>query len=101
MAARRTANRDRAPVSDQRARLDIEVHDTLRRLIVTMPGSKYAMEFAQLNDRLGLVSGFGPDDKTAKISSREFAALAEKAAKHKAQELGWSAKRRNRFRGHG
>jgi hypothetical protein len=95
MAARRTSNRDRAAVPDQRAlgRLNIEVRETLRRLIVTMPGTRYAMEFAQTDGRLGLVSGFGRDDTKATITSRQFAALAEKAANEKARELGWSAKR--------
>jgi hypothetical protein len=70
MAARRTANRDRATVSDQRAlaRRNIEVRETLRRLIVTMPGTRYAMEFAQTDGRLGLLSGFGHDDKKAPIT---------------------------------
>jgi hypothetical protein len=70
MAARRTANRDRATVSDQRAlaRRNIEVRETLRRLIVTMPGTRYAMEFAQTDVRLGLLSGFGHDDKKAPIT---------------------------------
>lgn len=95
MAARRAVSLDRAAVPDQRAltRLNIEVRETLRRLIVTMPGTRYAMEFAQTNGRLGLVSGFGHDDKEAPITSRQFAALAEKAAKDKATELGWSAQR--------
>jgi hypothetical protein len=53
-----------------------------------MPGTRYAMEFAH-----GLVSGFGRDDEKASITSRQFAALAEKAAKDKARELGWSAQR--------
>ena len=67
MAARRAASRDRAVVSDQRAlaRLNIEVRETLRRLIVTMPGTQYAMEFAQTEGRLGLVSGFGHEDRKA------------------------------------
>jgi hypothetical protein len=74
-------------------KLEIEVRKTLRRLIVRMPGTHYAMEFAQTDDRLGLVSGFGQDDAKAPITSRQFAALAEKAAKEKALELGWSAPR--------
>jgi hypothetical protein len=74
-------------------KLEIEVRETLRRLIVTMPGTRYAMEFAQTDGRLGLVSGFGYDDAKAPITSRQFAALAEKAAKEKAFELGWSARR--------
>ena len=99
MATRRTLSRDRSVVSDQRAlrskqrKLEIEVRETLRRLIVTMPGTGYAMEFAQTDGRLGLVSGFGHDDKTAPVTSRQFAALAENAAKDKARELGWSAQR--------
>jgi hypothetical protein len=57
MAARRAANRDRASVSDQRAlaRLDVEVHETLRRLIVTMPGTRYAMEFAETDGALAMM----------------------------------------------
>ena len=53
MATRRTLSRDRSVVSDQRAlrskqrKLEIEVRETLRRLIVTMPGTGYSMEFAQ------------------------------------------------------
>ena len=95
MAARRAASRDRADVPDQRAlaRLNVEVRETLRWLIVTMPGTGYAMEFAQTDGRLELVSGFGRDDTRAAITSRQFAALAEKAANEKARELGWSAKR--------
>ena len=99
MATRRTLSRDRSVVPDQRAlrskqrKLEIEVRETLRRLIVTMPGTRYAMEFAQTDGRLGLVSGFGHDDKTAPLTSRQFAALAENAAKDKARELGWSAQR--------
>src|SRR5215213_4708402 len=63
MAPRHAANRDQSSLSDQRAqqigrcKLEIEVRETLRRLIVTMPGTRYAMEFAQIEDRLGLVSG--------------------------------------------
>lgn len=51
MATRRAPSRDRSPVSDQRAlksgqrQLEIEVRETLRRLIVTMPGTRYAMEW--------------------------------------------------------
>ena len=104
MATRRTFSRDRSVVSDQRAlrskqrKLEIEVRETLRRLIVTMPGTEYAMEFAQTERTLGLVSGFGHDDRKAPITSRQFAALAENAAKDKARELGWSAHRGVRSR---
>jgi hypothetical protein len=37
------------------------------------------------------VSGFGHDDEKAPITTRQFASLAEKAAKEKASELGWFA----------
>ena len=94
MATRRPARRDRAALSHQRAldwrKLEIEVHAILRRLIVRMPGTNYVMEFAPVNDRLGVVSGFGPDDTRAQITCLDFATLAEKAAKEKARELGWS-----------
>jgi hypothetical protein len=74
-------------------KIEIEVRADLRRLLVTMPGSHYVMEFAQIANRLGLVSGFGPDDKKARVTSCQFAALAEKAAKDKASKLGWSTQR--------
>jgi hypothetical protein len=97
MATRRPTHRDRDSVSDQRAlkssQLEIEVRETLRRLLVTMPGTRYGMEFGDVNGRLALLSGFGPNDKSAPITAREFAALAERAAKKKALELGWSARR--------
>src|SRR5262245_32007284 len=94
MATRRSAHRHRTPLSRKRAldwrELEIEVQALLRRLTVRMPGTSYAMEFAPINDRLGILSGFGPDDINAQISSAEFAALAEKAAREKVQDLGWS-----------
>ena len=98
MATRRPTHRDRDSVSDQRAlkssRLQIEVRETLRRLLVTMPGTRYGMEFGDVNGRLALLSGFGPNDKSAPITAREFAALAERAAKKlEALELGSSARR--------
>ena len=71
-------------------KLEIEVREALRRLVVTMPGTRYGMEFADSNGRLGLMSGFGRDDKKAPITAREFAVLAERAAREKALELGWS-----------
>jgi hypothetical protein len=71
-------------------KIEIEVRETLRRLIVRTPGTAYAMEFAQTGGRLGLVSGFGHDDAKAAITSQQFAVLAEQAAKEKAHELGWS-----------
>ena len=74
-------------------KLEVEVRETLRRLIVRMPGTGYAMEFAQTGGRLGLVSGFGHDDAKAPITSSQFAALAEKAAREKALELGWPTQR--------
>ena len=74
-------------------KVEIEVRADLRRLLVTMPGSRYVMEFAQIDNRLGLMSGFGPDDKKARVTSCQFAALAEKAALDKANELGWSTQR--------
>jgi hypothetical protein len=98
MATRRAPNRDRSPVSDQRAlksgqrQLEIEVRETLRRLI----GHPLRYGVAQTDSRLGLVSGFGHDDEKAPITTRQFASLAEKAAKEKASELGWFAPRGGR-----
>ena len=94
MAAWRATDRDRDPLSDQRplaSKLQIVVRENLRRICVTMPGTHYGMEFADANGRLGLLSGFGPNDKSAPITTREFAILAEGAAKRKALELGWCA----------
>src|SRR6476469_8396157 len=71
-------------------KLQIEVREALRRLVVTMPGTRYSMEFADNNGRLGLMSGFGQNDKRDSLTAREFAGLAEKAARQKALELGWS-----------
>jgi hypothetical protein len=59
-------------------------------LKLTMPGTRYSMEFADNNGRLGLMSGFGQNDKRVSLTAREFAVLAEKAAREKALELGWS-----------
>jgi hypothetical protein len=69
--------------------LQIEVQEALRRILVTMPGTTYRMEFASINGGLGLVSGFGRNDPKAPITSYEFAVLAKSAAIEKAQELGW------------
>jgi hypothetical protein len=71
-------------------KLQIEVREALRRLLVTMPGTRYSMEFVDSNGRLGLMSGFGQDDKGVPLTAREFAGHAEKAAREKALELGWS-----------
>ena len=62
-------------------KLQIEVREALHRLVVTMPGTRYSMEFADNNGRL---------DKRVSLTAREFAVLAEKAAREKALELGWS-----------
>jgi hypothetical protein len=61
-------------------KLQIEVREAVRRLVVTMPGTRYSMEFADNNGRLGLMSGFGQNDKRVSLTAREFAVLAEKAA---------------------
>jgi hypothetical protein len=71
-------------------KLQIEVREAVRRLVVTMPGTRYSMEFADNNGRLGLMSGFGQNDKRVSLTACEFAVLAEKAAREKALELGWS-----------
>jgi hypothetical protein len=71
-------------------KLQIEVREAVRRLVVTMPGTRYSMEFVDNNGRLGLMSGFGQNDKRVSLTAREFAVLAEKAAREKTLELGWS-----------
>lgn len=91
MPTHRTGKRLQAAVMTPK--LEVEVRETLRRLIVSMPGTRYAMEFAQIGGRLGLVSGFGPDDAKAPLTFHQFAPFAEKSAKEKALELGWSTQR--------
>ena len=38
---------------------------------------------------LCFLSGFGPDDRKARITSQEFTVMAKAAATEKARELGW------------
>jgi hypothetical protein len=74
-----------ARVSD----LHVEVQANLRRIVVTMPPTAYVATFVLITGGLGLLSGFGPDDAKAPITSYEFIEFARIAATQKARELGW------------
>ena len=69
--------------------LQIEVQEVLRRIIVKMPGAAYETRFGLIPRGLCLLSGFGPDDRKAPITSQEFTVMAKAAATEKARELGW------------
>jgi hypothetical protein len=83
-----------ARVSD----LHVEVQASLRRIVVTMPPTAYVATFGLITGGLGLLSGFGPDDAKAPITSYEFTELARTAATQKARELGWLIERTSRTR---
>jgi hypothetical protein len=70
--------------------LQIEVQESLRRIVVTMPRTTYDATFGLITRGLCLLSGFGPDDRKASIASHEFAEMARTAATEKARQLGWS-----------
>jgi hypothetical protein len=69
--------------------LQIEVQETLRRIIVKMPGTAYETRFGLIPRGLCFLSGFGQDDRKARITSQEFTVMAKAAAIEKARELGW------------
>ena len=69
--------------------LQIEVQETLRRIIVKMPGTAYETRFGLIPRGLCFLSGFGKDDRKARITSQEFTVMAKAAATEKARELGW------------
>jgi hypothetical protein len=69
--------------------LQIEVQETLRRIIVKMPGTAYETRFGLIPRGLCFLSGFGQDDRRARIISQEFTLMAKAAATEKARELGW------------
>jgi hypothetical protein len=76
--------------------LQIEVQEILRRIIVTMPRTAYDATFGLIERGLCLMSGFGPDDRKASITSHEFAVMAKTAATEKARELGWPTEGKRR-----
>jgi hypothetical protein len=69
--------------------LQIEVQEALRRIIVKTPGAAYETMFGLMPRGLCFLSGFGPDDRKARITSQEFTVMAKAAATEKARELGW------------
>ena len=74
MAAWRPTDRDRDPISDQRAlasQLQIEVRENLRRICVTVPGTHYGMEFAMPMVALDRVAS----DQTTKVPHRPLVSL--------------------------
>ena len=54
--------------------LQLEVQETLRRIIVRIPRT-YDATFGLIARGLCLLSCFGPDDRKASIASREFAVM--------------------------
>ena len=76
--------------------LQIEVQETLRRIIVKMPGTAYETRFGLIPRGLCFLSGFGQDDHKARVTSQEFTLMAKAAATEKARELGWLADEKRR-----
>lgn len=76
--------------------LQIEVQETLRRIIVKMPGTAYETRFGLIPRGLCFLSGFGQDDRKARVTSQEFTLMAKAAATEKARELGWLADEKRR-----
>ena len=67
--------------------LQIEVQETLRRIIVKMPGTAYKRRFGLVPRGLCFLSGFGQDDRKARITSQEFTLMAKAAAAEKLGNL--------------
>jgi len=78
------------PAMSKAPDLHIEVQETLRRIIVKMPG------FGLIPRGLCFLSGFGQDDHKARVTSQEFTLMAKAAATEKARELGWLADEKRR-----
>ena len=57
--------------------LQIEVQEALRRIIVKTPGTAYETMFGLMPRGLCFLSGFGPDDRKARITSQEFTVMAK------------------------
>jgi hypothetical protein len=79
----------KVPAMSKAPDLQIEVQETLRRIIVKMPGTAYETRFGLIPRGLCFLSGFGQDDRKARVTSQEFTLMAKAAATEKARELGW------------
>ena len=55
-----------------RPKLQIEVQEDLRRIVVTLPHTSYEMRFGLIARGLCPLSGFGRNDPKAPITSHEF-----------------------------
>ena len=70
--------------------LILEVQESKRRIIVTLPPTRFSLTFT-VPKQTGVFASFGyvPDDPDAAITSGEFSRRAEEVARSKAQILGW------------
>jgi hypothetical protein len=68
----------------------VEVQESKRRLIVTMPPTRFSATFT-VPQQTGVFARFDyvPDDADAPITIDEFSRRAEAVARTKARELGW------------
>jgi len=65
------------PAMSKAPDLHIEVQETLRRIIVKMPGTAYETRFGLIPRGLCFLSGFGQDDHKARVTSQEFTLMAK------------------------
>ena len=70
--------------------LILEVQESKRRIIVTLPPTRFERVFT-VPKQTGVFACFdwGPDDPDADITSKEFSRYAEAMARSKARLLGW------------
>ena len=87
----------KVPAMSKAPDLQIEVQETLRRIIVKMPGTAYETRFGLIPRGLCFLSGFGQDDRKARVTSQEFTLMAKAAATEKASGT-WLAYRREKRR---
>jgi len=64
------------------------VHDDI---VVTLPGYRYSAAYYKAEDSPELIVRYSPvqNDLQIQMTAAEFRAMAWKAAKEKARELGW------------
>ena len=70
--------------------LILEVQESKRRIIVTLPPTRFNQTFT-VPKQTGVFASFdwGPDDPDADITDKQFSRYAEAAARSKARELDW------------
>ncbi len=68
----------------------LEVQESKRRIIVTLPPTRFSLTFT-VPKQTGVFASFGyvPDDPDTDITLKEFSRHAEAAARKKALKLGW------------